>query len=435
MAEGGAGARSYAEVTRALFPMAGEIGWHVGREQTVFLGRVHRDRLEAFYEIFRDVLLRPQMSEEDFQRVLAQTRSELELELRGNDDEELGKQVLQAMLYADHPYGHPALGTETSLAQMRVDDARAQRNRVFCGGRATVGVAGAYGDGFAARVLRDVETLRWDTCVGRMALPEPPAPETPRVRIVQKDEATSVAISMGMPTGVERGDPDYPALVLAASFLGQHRQFVGVLMQKIRGQRGMNYGDYAYSEHFVQEGWSTFPAPNTSRRQQYFSIWIRPVRPEQAHFATRLAIRELRRFVAEGMTAEQLDRIRAFATRYYALYLQTESRRLGFAIDDRFYGAEDAYLERLRAAWESLTVEQLNAAIRRHVDPARLQIAMIAPNAEALATAIAEERPSPIEYNSEQSAEVLAEDREVVGYRLGIPRDRIQIAPVSETFR
>ena len=435
MAEGGAGPRSYAEVTRALFPMAGEIGWHVGREQTVFLGRVHRDRLDAFYDIFRDVLLRPQMGEEDFRRILAQTRSELELELRGNDDEELGKQTLQAMLYDDHPYEHPALGTETSLAQMRVDDARAQRNRVFCGGRATVGVAGAYPDGFAARVLRDVEGLRWDTCVGRLALPEPPSQETPRVRIVQKDDAQAVAISMGMPVRVERGDPDYPALVLATSFLGQHRQFVGLLMQKIRGQRGMNYGDYAYAEHFVQEGWSTFPAPNTSRRQQYFSIWIRPVRPEQAHFATRLAIRELRRFVEEGMTQEQLDRIRAFATRYYALYLQTESRRLGFAIDDRFYHADGAYLERLRTAWESLTVEQLNAAIRRHIDPDRLQVAMVAPNAEALATAIAEERPSPIEYTTEQPPELLADDREIVDYPLAIPRARIDIIPVAHTFR
>ncbi len=435
MAEGGAGDRSYAEVTRALFPMAAEIGWHVGREQTVFLGRVHQDHLDAFYDVFRDVMLRPQMGAEDFARILAQTRSELELELRGNDDEELGKQVLQAMLYEGHPYEHPVLGTESSLAQVRVDDVRAQRNRVLCGGRATVGVSGAYPDGFAERVRRDVATLSWETCVGRMALPAPPSPETPRVRIVHKDEAQSVAISMGMPIDVDRAHADYPALVLATAYLGQHRQFAGRLMQKMRGDRGLNYGDYAYLEHFEQEGWTRFPMANTSRRQQYFSIWIRPISADNAHFATRMAVRELRRFVEDGMTEQEFERIRGFAKRYYALYLQTESRRLGFAIDDRFYGVEQPYLERLRTAWDALTVADVNAAVRRHVDPSRLQIAMVAADAEGLAEALAADRPSPIDYPAEVSDEILAEDREIVAYPLGIPRARISIVPVAQTFR
>ena len=48
-------------------------------------------------------------------------------------------------------------------------------------------------------------------------------------------------------------------------------------MQDLRGKRGLNYGDYSYIEDFIQEGMSTFPVPNNPRRQQYFSIWIRPV--------------------------------------------------------------------------------------------------------------------------------------------------------------
>jgi len=208
-----------------------------------------------------------------------------------------------------------------------------------------------------------------------------------------------------------------------------------VLMQRMRGERGLNYGDYAYAEHFEQEGWTRFPLPNTGRRQQYFSIWIRPVRPEQAHFATRMAVRELRRFAEDGLAEADFERIRTFLDRYYALYLQTESRRLGFAIDDAFYGVDEAYLERLRAAWRSLTVQEVNAAIRRHVRPERLHIAMVASGAEALADALASDAPSPIEYPAEVSAEVQAEDREIVPYRVGIPRERMTIVPVAEMFR
>ncbi len=435
MAEGGAGDLTYAELTKRLFPMAAQLSVTVGRDQTTFVARVHRDFLDRFYAIFHDVLARPKMGREDFERIVAQTRSQLTLELRGNDDEALGKEVLEAMLYEGHPYGHPVLGTESGLAALRVDDVRAQRAKVLCGPRAVVGLAGDYPDGFAERVQRDVAAITSDACVGRRVLPAAPTVASPRIWLVDKPEAQSVAISMGMHIDVERGDEDYPALVLATTYLGQHRQFVGRLMQKMRGDRGLNYGDYAYVEYFEQEGWGRFPLPDTSRRQQYFSIWIRPVRPEQAHFALRMAVRELSLFAEEGMTEADFERVRTFADRYYALYLQTESRRLGYAIDDRFYGASAPYLEALRGAWRELTVEEVNAAIARHIHPEHLEIAIVTKDAAAFADTIASEAPSPIEYAAEATPSVLEEDRAIVPYRIGIPRDRMTIVPVGETFR
>ncbi|NOY92050.1 MAG: insulinase family protein [Deltaproteobacteria bacterium] len=436
MASGGAGELSYSERMQRLYPMAASLEAHVDRDQTVFVGRVHADYLDEFYALFRDALLTPRFAQADFDRILSQTQSALTLELRGNNDEALGKEMLQAMIYPDHPYGRPAIGTETGLASLTLEGVRAFRRRVFCAGRASVGVAGRVPEGFAARVLDDVRSLSFDECQGRLALPEPStATAESSVLLVDKPEARAVAVSMGLPIDVTRADEDYPALMLAASYLGQHRQFAGVLMQKIRGLRGMNYGDYAYAEHFEQAGWSRFPRTNISRRQQYFSIWLRPLRREQARFAIRLAVRELRRFVEEGLSEEDFTRIQNFAERYYALYQQTESRRLGFALDDVFYGQQQAWLEGLRQSWSSLTRDELNAAIRRHVHPEHLQIAVVVPDAEAFASELAAQTPSPIEYRASVSAEVLAEDREIVSYPIGIPRSRMRIVPVAQTFR
>ena len=434
MAEGGAGELTYAELSRRLYPMAATIEVHVGRDETVFVGQVHRDHVEAFYELFRDVLLAPRMGEDDFTRVRDQTLNTLSVDLRNAEDEELGKQALQGLLYQGHPFEHPALGTEAGLRRLHVDDTLAQRGRVFCAGRAFVGLAGAFPEGFESRVARDVGRLRSETCVGRVILPEPTPNDAPRVLIVDKPDAQAVAVSMGFPIDIERGDPDYPAIALAASWLGQHRQFVGRLMQAIRGQRGLNYGDYAYPEHFTQEGWSRFAVTNDARRQQYFSIWLRPLRPDTAHFAIRLAVRELRRFATEGLTQEQFEHIRTFADRYAALDQQTASRRLGFALDDVFYGATTPHIERLRAAWAALTVEELNAAIRRHITPERLSIAIVASEGERLAQSIATEAPSPVTYRTTVPESVTEEDREIVGYRLGIGRDRIRVVPVATMF-
>jgi zinc protease len=434
MVEGGAGELDYQTLTERLYPMAGSIDAYTGRDQTVFVGRVHRDHLEAFYDLFRSVLLEPRMGERDFERVRSRAQNALTLELRGSDDEALGKAALQGMLYESHPYAHPPLGTEASLASLTVAQAQAQRRRVFCAGRAIVGVAGGFPEGFAARVKRDVEALAFEECEGRQVLPSPPEVQAPRILLVDKDEASSVAMSLGLHTEVRRDHPDYPALVLAAAYFGQHRQFVGRLMQAMRGERGLNYGDYAYATHFEQEGWSRFPRPNIARRQQYFSMWIRPVRLEQAHFALRMAVRELHRFVETGLSEEDFERVRRFVDRYYTLYLQTASRRLGFAIDDRFYGRDEPWLEHLRATWKELDSGAVNEAVRRHVDPERLQVALVHPEAEAFAATLASETPSPIDYPAPPSARVREEDAEIISYPVGIPRSRMKVVPVDELF-
>jgi len=434
VAEGGTEALSATELTRALYPMAADLSVQVGRDQTVFVGRVHRDRLATFYPLLRDVLLAPRMGEEDFRRIREQARAALTLDLRGGNDEELGKQVLASMLYEGHPFGHPEVGTEAGLSALTLEDVRGLRNRLFCLGRANAGVAGGAPDGFVSELTADLERL--PRCgAARAELPAAPRPSGRRVVIVDKPEAASTAISFGVTTDVIPGHPDHPALALAFAWLGQHRQFAGRLFQTLREKRGLNYGDYAYSEHFAQEGWTRFPATNVSRRQQYCSVWIRPVKAAHAHFALRAAVRELAELVAHGIPAADLEGMRTFARRYYQLYTQTESRRLGFALDARFYGMRRPPVDTLRDVWASLTGAQIAAALRRHVDLGRLSIAIVAPRATELADAIGREAPSPITYDAPKGDDIMAEDRTIATYRLGVSRDRIRVVPVAEIFR
>jgi zinc protease len=95
----------------------------------------------------------------------------------------------------------------------------------------------------------------------------------------------------------------------------------------------------------VQEGDTRFPLPNVARRQQYVSVWLRPVRPEHAPFALRMAVRELELLVSEGIREGDLQHIQRFVANYYALFAQTEQQRLGYVLDAHFYG------ESARATW------------------------------------------------------------------------------------
>jgi zinc protease len=231
---------------------------------------------------------------------------------------------------------------------------------------------------------------------------------------------------------VTRSDDDFYALAVANSYLGEHRTFNGKLMQDLRGKRGLNYGDYSYLEDFIQEGGSTFPVPNIPRRQQYYSIWIRPVPTDKAVFALRAGLWELDRLVDKGMSPADFEATRSFLLNYSKLWVQTLSRRLGYEIDGRFYGRKDLVTE-LAERLPRLTVEQVNAAIRKHLKPSGMKIAIVAQNSDELRELLTSGKPSPISYDTQGTPEdVLAEDKQIAVFPL---KDlTVKIVPVSRMF-
>ena len=338
MGRGGTEAMTYEAITEALYPWSASIRAQFDKEMTVIVGEVHRDHLDPFFDLVRDLVVAPRFDPADFERNRDFLTNTVVSTLRGSDDEELGKEALNALLYAGHPYAAPAAGTERGLAALTLDDVRAFHREHYTRGRALVGIAGGYPAGFEERVERDLLARLPAGGAGPATLPAPRALDGIELLLVDKD-AIATAISIGFPIDVTRTDDDFYALMVANSYFGEHRTFNGLLMNKMRGMRGLNYGDYSYIEHFVQDGGSRLPIPNIPRRQQFFSIWIRPVPHHNAHFALRQALRELRVLVDDGLSAADFEATREFLVNYSKLYVQTSSRRLGYHMDSAAYGA------------------------------------------------------------------------------------------------
>ena len=256
----------------------------------------------------------------------------------------------------------------------------------------------------------------------------------PRVLIVDKPSAESTAISIGFPTALTRSHADFPAVAFATDYLGLHRQSAGRLFYELRKLRGLNYGDYAYAEHFEQEGWSRFPAPNVVRRQQLVSLWIRPVKPKNGIFALRAALAVYQDLLEAGIPKDEIERFRAFLSRYRGLEQQTESRRLGYAMDDLAYGLEKPYLETMRAGWAALDEAGLKAAAGRHLIRDGLFIAIVAKDGKALADALVKGSASPPTYDGPKPREVTDYDKRIEKLPLGIRAEDVRVVPVANLF-
>jgi zinc protease len=433
MAEGATTQHSYAEILKLLYPMAAEYRVRVDKERTTFSGRVHRDNLDAYAVLLLDAVIGPAFAGDDFLRVKQRTIDYIEKTLRYASDEELGKAALYNTVFGGTPYGHIKEGTIAGLKAITLDDVRAFYRSRFVRGAVTLGVGGGYPATLPAALAARLATLPTGPTAAAAAL-RPSLPAGRQVVIVNKP-GPATAISFGFPISVRRGEREFYALWLANSWLGEHRSSSSHLYQVIREARGMNYGDYSYIEHFPEGGMRQMPPPGVPRRQQLFEVWIRPVPNAQAQFALRAAVREVERLAREGLTQEQFELTRAFLSKYCLHFAETTATRLGYAMDDAFYGMPaGGHLSGFRTIVPTLTLEEVNAAVRKYLRPESMTIAIVNQDAAALADALAAGTPSPMTYATPKPPEVLAEDKEIEAYPLHIGRDAITIVPVEEMF-
>lgn len=422
---------TYKQVVDAMFPMAAALGSQTDQEMTVFSGTTHLDNLPAYYKLVRSILLDPGWREDDFKRIKDDAINSLRVGLRGNNDEELGKEVLYSTLYRGTPYGHYSVGTISAIEKTTLDDLKRFYKQHYTQSNLVLGLAGGYPTEFLAQMKKDFAALPTKDETPVPAI-KPEAIDHTRALIVEKN-TRSVAYSLGFPIDVKRGDPDYPALLLMESYLGPHRMSGGRLFQRIREIRGINYGDYAYIEYFPRGMNLMEPSPNLARRSQIFQIWIRPVEPPAAAFTLRLAFFELNNLIKNGIPAEDFNRTKEFLTKYVNVLTKTKNAELGYAIDSLYYGIP-GYNGYIKNGIAKLTVEQVNAAIRRHLRADRIQIVAVSANAEQLKKQLVGPGPTPIEYNSAKSAEILAEDQLVEKLDLGLRPMDVQILPVASVF-
>lgn len=432
--QGGTGDLTYAQVVEKLYPWAASLSSQADHELTTFTGDVHRDHLDAFYKLFTDLVLAPRFDSSDFARVKDLASNYLVNTLRATDDEGLGKQALNAFLFEGHPYRTTEVGTVQGIAAITLDDVKEYYRRTYTRGNLWVGIAGGYPADFPARIRADFNRLP----AGEprvVPLPVPAAIEGMEVIVVQKP-ARAYAVSMGHPLPITRKDRDFYALMVANSYFGEHRTFNGVLMNSIRGDRGMNYGDYSYIEKFTGGlSGTTFPNVNTPLRQQFFSIWLRPMPPEQTHFGIRAALFEMKRLVADGLTPQAFETTRKFLVNYSKLWAATANRRLGYLMDSEFYGTE-YFIDRIEKELETLTVAEVNAAVRKHLNPDNLKIAVVvdAGKGAEFFEGLAGNVPSPMTYDAPKPQKVLDDDRKIEVFPVAVNRAKSRVVEAKDLF-
>ena len=433
LADAATQANSLEVILEKLYPLAASYQIRVDKERTTLTGRTHRDNVAPYFELFSAAYLQPAFDESDFKRIKSDAINHITNTLRYSSDEELAKAALDDFVFRGTPYAHPPEGTVQGLQSVTLEDVRNFYDAHFTTANALLGVGGSLDDATVDTLERSLEALP------KHAPTPPPAIDvTPihgrQVLLISKPGADA-SISFGVPLDVRRGERDFYALWIANSWLGEHRSSASHLYQVIREARGLNYGDYSYIEAFPEGGYREVPPVNVPRRRQLFEIWIRTLPNDKAVFALRAALRELAALVDHGLTEEQFELRRDFLKKYSLHFAETTAAQLGYAIDDRFYGlTKEGNLAKFRRMMDELTLEDVNSAIKRHLQYANLKIAIVTGDADGLRQTLASGAPTPITYDTPKSDEILAEDKQIAAFPLEVSADAITVVPVAAAF-
>ncbi|HTK94654.1 MAG TPA: pitrilysin family protein [Terriglobales bacterium] len=415
----------------------------VDKEATLISVIVPKDSLQPFLaQVLRPMLQQPLFQEKEIERLRKEALVNIQSRLRFEQQELLGLLALDNAIFDGTVLGHVPAGTVKGLNAITRQDLVDFYKKYYT--RANVFIATTISDAGEQNAVAAVLPAGGTASAPPDAQPAPVQGRS--LTIITQPNAIATGIHLGFPIDVKRGDADYWPLFVANVFLGTHRDSFGHLYQTIREARGYNYGDYSYIEYLAGRPFFLFPPPGTPRTQQYFSIWIRPVAHQYTHFVTKAATAELDNFIQTGLTPEQVESAKNKARTLYLKYSDSKSRQLGYKLDDMFYGTKDhGYLDDMLKSVEAVTPEQVNAAIKKHLQVANLKYVIVTNDSEGakLADDIANNtnvtNKSLAEYHISEPVPpekqaLLKQDDAWKAYPLNIARDHITIVKAEQMF-
>ena len=157
-----------------------------------------------------------------------------------------------------------------------------------------------------------------------------------------------------------------------------------------------------------------------------------------AHFALRMALREIDIMIKNGISEEDFEATRAFLKSYIKLYIKSPSNQLGYLMDSKMYGREN-YIEELDKLLADLTLEDVNNAIKKYFQIENMKITIVTDKSEAqaLAKSLKNNLTSSMSYSNLVKVglpeEVLSEDLGTENFKLNVRK--VTIVDSKDTFK
>lgn len=344
-------------IAEQLEAVGATISFHVDDNVLRIAAKCLRQDVKLVVELVAEQLREPAFDPDEFSRLKGRLTGALQRQLESTD-----ARAFEAFLQAAYPPEHPnrippvrefiAALEAASLEEVKAFHAQhygpAELILVLVGDIDAASARDAIATGF--------DGWTGGTPVLRAPSPAQGPPDTPRVQTVRMEDKPSVSVVWGQPTGLSYTHQDALALRVGTAILGSG--FTGRLLARIRDREGLTYGIGATVAN------DTFNDGDWSIRGTFA-----PELLDQGLAATR---QELVVWHRDGVTAQELEERKTNLAGVFKVQLATTEGLASILLQTVQRGLPlswiDEYPEKVRA----LNLEQVNGAIKRHLDPGQM---------------------------------------------------------------
>lgn len=318
---------------------------------TVSVNTLSRN-FEKTLVLVEEMLLQPRWDSLAFE--LAKTRTINGLKRSSIDPTYLGSRALNRLVLGeDNIYATDVAGTVESVQAMTMDQLREFYEKNISPSVARFLIVGAIDQPAVEKAL---VSLNANWAAKEVQMPQvtfAPAPEKPAVYFVNIPDAKQSNIFIGGPS-IPRGHPDYyPAYVANYKLGGSFNGFVNLVL---REEKGYTYG--ARTGINAMKNYGAFVASSAVR--------------STATLESVEIFRDLMSRYREGVAQEDVDFTKNALLKGNALRFETQRALMGMLNTMSAYNLPDDFIAREENYVKHLTVDDVNAMVKRYIDPLKM---------------------------------------------------------------
>lgn len=314
--------------------------------------------LQMVIDLLAEELRYPSFDSEEFKLLVQQNINNLKQQLTNPDT-----QASIALSNAIYPQNHLNYLTdiETSIKELEsltLDEVKSF-HQVYFGTKGMRLVA--VGDVDSNNLYQALNNVfgDWNSGIDTPILVSKPLVSlSPLTKVITIPNKPSATLLIGQYTGLMKRDNDYLPFYIGTSILGGG--FSGRLMQTVRDRDGLTYSISA----------SNSTHPNAGGN---FSIKA-SFNPKLFQKGLKATMEEITKWVNEGVTEEELAIKKANLTGSFKVGLSTTSGLASTILSFIEIGLEPSYIDQYSHDVEAVTLEQVNAAIKRYINLDKLII-------------------------------------------------------------
>ncbi len=330
------------------------------------------DKREPALALFAEVIGKPTFPADSLARIKNQLLAGFEYQKQNPG--KLAGDALFERLYGNHPYAHSSDGSETSIPAISLEQLRAFHQKAYAAGNVVIALVGDLSRSEAEAIAAQVSgALPKGPALAKM--PEPQAPKAGPSHIEFPSKQTHILLAQ---LGIKRGDADNAALFMGNQILGGGG-FGTRLMTEVREKRGLTYG--------VSSGFSGMQARGP------FMISLQ-TRAEQSEGTLGLVQQIVRDYLAEGPTQKELDDAKRELAGSFPLTTASNADIVGQLGAMGFYDLPLTYLQDFMNQAQALSVEQVRAAMAKHLSADDFVVVTAGPTVEQKPLPAPTDRPA-----------------------------------------